>query len=219
MGSSSGCVPLKEKFVPQTELIETWMQEFYGECHMKSSWVVTLALAFGLLIGLPMGHFLFQPSVQPSDTGLQKQLVELYDQVVNLQSQVVGLQSENISLHRENAQLQTKNSNLQAENTNLQDKINLLETPRIVTRLGVRDCNWDSSSMRLYIAGEDWNAGAGPANNCSLHVVLYQGKSVAVDTRIDLGTLDSGSETDIAENIHYRGAALSNWSIVPEFSP
>ena len=66
------------------------MQEFYGECPMKSSWVVTLALAFGLLVGLPMGYFLFQPSVQSSDTGLQKQLVALSGQVMNLQGQVVG---------------------------------------------------------------------------------------------------------------------------------
>jgi hypothetical protein len=66
------------------------MQEFYGGCLMKSIWVVTLAVAFGLLIGFPMGHFLFQPPVQTSDTGLQKQLVELNGQVISLQVQVVG---------------------------------------------------------------------------------------------------------------------------------
>jgi hypothetical protein len=42
---------------------------------------------------------------------------------------------------------------------------------------------------------------------------------VVNETNIELGTLDSVSWTDVEVNIHYSGSALTNWTIVPMFSP
>lgn len=91
---------------------------------------------------------------------------------------------------------------------------------RLVTRLGANDMryNYTGSDIRLYISGEVWNVGTEAAQNCSLHVTLYQGNTVAKDTYIELGTINGGSFKDVAANIYYTGESLSNWTIIPEYA-
>ncbi len=186
---------------------------------MNSNVKAVIGLALGIMLGLSAGY-LHLNSVSPVAEGFfQKRVADLVAQVAGLQTEISVLQSEKISLQSQNVQLQTENSALQSENANFQDRIAQLETPRIVTRLGVRDCNWDANKMRLYIAGEVGNIGYIPAKNCSLHVVLYRGTVVVNETNVELGTLDSGSWAAVKANIHYQGSALTNWTIIPMFSP
>ena len=103
-------------------------------------------------------------------------------QVDDYRSQVADLQSEKASLQN---QLQTQ-----------QGKAN---PPKLVTRLGVKDVRaspyanhpW-SGNIRFFVSGEVWNVGQVPAYNCTLHVVLHQGATVANDTYVTLGTIKPG---------------------------
>ena len=186
-------------------------------------WVV-MGILLGLVIGLPSGYLSVQSNLQNVNSVLQGRVLDLESQTAGLQSQMSSLQGQKVNLQRENADLQKANVDLQGnnsalrnENAKIQDQIIQLEQPRLVTRLGVRDCNWDYSSMRLYIQGEVWNAGAVTAEHCSLHVTLYRGSSVAEDKYVQLGLIASGSYIDISENVHYSGSALTNWTIIPEY--
>ena len=60
--------------------------------------------------------------------------------------------------------------------------------------------------------------GTETALNCSLHVTLYQGITVAEDTYIRLGDIGGGSFVDVGKNIYYSGDALTNWTIIPDYS-
>lgn len=151
--------------------------------------------------------------LQSEKTNLETQITNLENQAANLQNQTDSLQSENSKLEDENAAKQ-----------NLIDQIRLRGAPKIVTRLGATDVRqspaaghpW-SGVIRLYIGGEVWNVGTGPALNCSLHVTLYQGNIVANETYVKLGTINAGSYTNVKADIYYTGTALTNWTIIPEF--
>jgi hypothetical protein len=106
-----------------------------------------------------------------------------------------------------------------AENKNLKTQTNQVAMPQLATRLGSRNCNWDSADLRLYIQGEVWNVGASAAENCSLHVTLYSGNFTAHETHLQIGSIQSGSYEDVAENVHYSGFTLTDWTIVPESNP
>ena len=75
-----------------------------------------------------------------------------------------------------------------------------------------------SGVIRFYISGEVWNLGTGAARDCRLHVTLYQGETVANDTYVELGTINAGTYVDVATNIYYSGEALTNWTIIPEYT-
>ena len=136
---------------------------------------------------------------------LQSKLTNLREQANNLQSgnanltaQVASLESQVANLSNQTNSLQTENSNLQSEKASLQSQLSQLSQgkvpPRLVTRLGARELryNYSGQDLRLYITGEVWNVGAEAAVNCSLHVTLYQGDTVAEDTYIELGTINGG---------------------------
>jgi len=78
--------------------------------------------------------------------------------------------------------------------------------------------DYPGQDIRLYISGEIWNVGTAAAQNCKLHVTLYQGDTVAKDTYIELGTINAGSFVDVASNVYYAGDALTNWTLVPEYN-
>ena len=127
-------------------------------------------------------------------------------------------------LQKQAADLRNQINNLQSEKANLQNQLSQAGAPKIVTRLGVKDVRstpaeghpW-SGRIRLYVAGEVWNVGTNAAQNCRLHVTLYQGDVVANDTYIELGTIADGSWKDVATDIYYEGVALTNWTIMSEF--
>jgi cell division protein FtsL len=127
-------------------------------------------------------------------------------------------------LQKQVDELERQAANLQSEKASLQNQLSQAEAPKIVTRLGVKDVRsspaeghpW-SGRIRLYVAGEVWNAGTEAVQNCRLHVTFHQGEVMANDTYIELGTIAIGSWKDVAANIYYEGVALTNWTIIPEF--
>ena len=183
-------------------------------------------------------YFYSQQNVFANDSSLQTQVANLRSQIASLSSQASSLQGENAnltarigdlegqaaSLSNQTNNLQSENSKLLGEKANLQSQLNLLSQEKVpaklVTRLGARDMryNYSGSDIRLYITGEVWNVGTEAAVNCSLHVTLYQGVTVAKDTYIELGTIAGGSFTDVARNIYYTGDALTKWTITPEYN-
>jgi regulator of replication initiation timing len=182
-------------------------------------------------------YFCLQQGVFATDSSLQEQVADLQSQLANLSNQTSSLQNENAnltsriadlegqaaSLSNQTSSFQSDNSNLQDEKTNLQSQLSLLSQAKVpaklVTRLGASDMryNYSGQDLRLYITGEVWNVGTEAVQNCSLHVTLYQGYTVAKDTYIELGTINGGSYTEVARNIYYTGDKLTKWTITPEF--
>jgi regulator of replication initiation timing len=176
------------------------------------------------------------------DNGLKKQAANLQSQLAilsnqtdslqsektNLETQVTNLENQTAYLQNQTDSLQSENSKLQDENAAVQnqiDQVRLSGAPRIVTRLGATDVRstpaeghpW-SGVIRFYISGEVWNIGTGSARDCRLHVMLYQGETVANDTYVELGTINAGTYVDVAEDIYYFGETLTNWTIIPEYT-
>ena len=195
------------------------------------------AITVVLIVSLAAnGYFCSQQGVFATDSSLQEQVADLQSQIANLSSQTSSLQGENAnlasqiadlegqaaSLSNQTSSLQGENSNLLEEKANLQSQLSLLSQGKVpatlVTRLGANDMryNYSGQDLRLYITGEVWNVGTEAAQNCSLHVVLYQGDTVAKDTYIKLGTIAGGSYTGVTRNIYYTGDALTRWTITPE---
>lgn len=185
-----------------------------------------MGILLGALVGLPSGYLLMQNNARDVDLALQTRIADLESQTVALQTQLGNLQSHNAELQAENsgiqaanAELQGNNSSLQTQNAVLQNRVVQLCQPRLVTRLGSKDCNWDSNDMRLYIQGEVWNVGAVTARNCSLHVTLYRGNITIQDTEVALGSIESGTYMNVSANLHYSGSALAYWTIIPQYCP
>jgi regulator of replication initiation timing len=143
---------------------------------------------------------------------LETQLKTLEDQMANLQNQADNFKNENAHIRDENVGIQNRINQMKQEGF-----------PKIVTRLGATDVRsspaeghpW-SGVLRLYISGEVWNMGTASARDCRLHVTLYQGKIVANDTYVEMGTIKAGTYVDVAANIYYTGEALTDWTIIPE---
>jgi chaperonin cofactor prefoldin len=191
-----------------------------------------------LIASLVLNAYFYTQNGSAPDNSLLTQVTDLQSQLANLQEQITNLESGNANLtvqvanlESQTANLRNQTSNLQSQNVNLQNKKSELQTqlnqldqgivaPKIVTRLGARDMryNYSGQNLRLYISGEVWNVGTETAQNCSLHVTLYQGGTVSKDTYIELGTINGGSHTDVARNIYYAGEALTKWTITPEYS-
>ncbi|MFB3889133.1 MAG: hypothetical protein ACE14S_06550 [Candidatus Bathyarchaeia archaeon] len=206
---------------------------------------VTLALMLAILVGsLAANGYLYaqQQQVSTARENLERRRADLQGQAAilntrtsslqgekaNLEAQVASLERQTADLQNQTANLESENSKLQSENAAIQaqiDQISQHGAPKIVTRLGATDVRstpaaghpW-SGVIRFYVSGEVWNVGTGVARDCRLHVTIYQGEVVANDTYIGLGTIDAGSYADVAANIYYTGDALTNWTIIPEYT-
>jgi regulator of replication initiation timing len=183
-------------------------------------------------------YFYSQKGVFAADSTLQEQVGNFRSQLANLTNQASSLQDENanltthiidhegqaVDLRNQKGSLQGENSILLGENVDLQSQLNLLTQgkipAKIVTRLVANDMryNYSGQDIRLYITGEVWNVGTETALNCSLHVKLYQGTTVAADMYLPLGDIAGGSFVDVGRNIYYIGGALTNWTIIPEYN-
>jgi hypothetical protein len=163
------------------------------------------------------------PDLQNQIADSRSQAGQLLNDTATLESQDADLENQVHTLQNQTNSLQIENSNLKSKNAELQNQQNLLsqrKTPaKLVTRLGANDLryNYSGQDIRLYITGEVWNVGTETAQNCSLHVTLYQGDTVTKDTYIPLGDIAGGSFTDVGRNIYYTGDALTNWTVAPEF--
>jgi len=143
-------------------------------------------------------------------------IVQLYSLIVD--SSIVQKQVDDFK--NQVADLQTKKASLENQ---LQTQQSSANSPKLVTRLGLKDVRaspyanhpW-SGNIRFYLSGEVWNVGQIPAYNCRLHVVLYQGATVANDTFVMLGTIKPGTFVDVSANIYYVGEALTSWNVTPE---
>ncbi len=196
--------------------------------------IISVILAASLATNV---YFCLQQGVFATNSRLKEQVADLRGQLVDLNSQMSSLQGENAnltiqitalegqasSLNNQTNSLQGENTKLFEEKADLQRQLSLLSQgkapAKIVTRLGARDMryNYSGQDLRLYVTGEVWNVGTEAAVNCSLHVTLYQGDTVAKDTYIELGTIAGGSYMDVARNIYYMGDALTRWTITPEY--
>ena len=152
-----------------------------------------LILASVILLGsLAVNTYLLAQlySLTMDNSSVQKQVDDVRSQVADLQSEKASLQG----------QLQTQQSRA--------------NSPELVSRLGVKDVRaspyanhpW-SGRIRFYVSGEVWNVGKVPAYNCKLHVVLYQGATMANDTYVMLGTIKPGSFVNVSANVYYEGEA------------
>ncbi len=125
----------------------------------------------------------------------------------------------NADLKAQASELNALASALDSETAELKNQLNQLsqEGPKLVTRLGARDMrfNYTGQETRLYISGEIWNVGESAAHNCKLHIIIYQGITVANNTYIELGAIDAGAYVDVAWNVYYMGDALTNWTLTP----
>ncbi len=206
---------------------------------MKTKLALT-TISIALILSLAANAYLYHLNQQDSTTAnqlkdtiteLQNQIVSLNDQTNNLQNRKSDLETRLFNLQAEAKDLQNSSLILQSENTDLQNENALIQSqideggrPKIITRLGATDIRespapghpW-SGQIRLYISGEVWNLGSGIARNLRLHVTLYQTGTVANQTNIELGNIEAGSWADVAANINYSGAALTNWTIIPEY--
>ena len=117
----------------------------------------------------------------------------------------------------EDGGLEGQIADLQNQVSALQNDVNSLKAAKLVTRLGASDNRPLLGSKSLFVQGSIWNVGTNPAQNCKLHVVLYQGQTVAKDTYINLGTINGETYTEISENVYYEGSSLSDWTITPEW--
>lgn len=108
-------------------------------------------------------------------------------------------------------------ADLQNQISALQNEIDSLKAANLVTRLGATDEKPWLSTDYLHVTGSVINVGTNAAYNCKLHVILYQGQTVAKDTYINLGTIVGEGYVDVDEKVYYEGSALTNWSITPEW--
>ena len=99
----------------------------------------------------------------------------------------------------------------------LQNEIDSLKASKLVTRLGASDQKPLLATNYLQVTGAVWNVGTNTAHNCRLHVIIYQGQTVAKDTYINLGTINGEGYVDVNEKVYYEGSALTDWNITPEW--
>ncbi len=205
---------------------------------MKSI-LALIAISTFLAVSLGANAYFYeqQNRLALSNSDLQNQALDLQNQVANCTEQIGVLQDGNANLtaqvanlrsHVENlgnqtSNLQTENSNLQSKKAQLQSQTNQTNPAtgsKLVTRLGASDMQYDyaGSDIRLYISGEVWNVGTDIARNCKLHVTLYRGSTVVKDTYVELGTIYPATFREVTNNIYYTGVALTNWTIIPEYT-
>ena len=113
--------------------------------------------------------------------------------------------------------LQNQIATLQNEKSTLQNEIDSLKASKLITSLGVTDQKPWLSTDYLQVTGTVWNVGTNTANNCKLHVILYQGQTIAKDTYINLGAINGETSVSINEKVYYEGSALTDWDITPEW--
>ena len=106
---------------------------------------------------------------------------------------------------------------LQNQISSLEDDVNSLKAAKLVTALAVTDQRPTYGTPYFEISGTVWNVGTLTATNCRLHVIVYQGSSIAKDTYIGLITINSESYKKVFEQIYYTGSQITNWEIIPEW--
>ena len=125
-------------------------------------------------------------------------LVSSTSNYIDLQNQMMDLQSRYDKL----------SNDYQALKYSQVIKINLEETD-------VRPYN---GTPYLHVRSIVVNFGNDNAIDCRLHVILYQGRVVAKETDIILGSISGRNWVAVDEKVYYIGGPLSNFSVTPTWT-
>jgi hypothetical protein len=168
-------------------------------------------------------------SLQNQTQNLQSQIGELQNQSNTDNNTIAALNATITNLLKQNHTLKNENENLQAQVENLTSQLG----PNLSTNLIANDVNYlvplntniptpppivkTPEYNHLLIRGTVDNTGWKTAYHCKLHVILYQGNTIAADTHIELGTIYGHSSVLLDGNtVLYKGIRLTNWEIFPE---
>jgi hypothetical protein len=152
-------------------------------------------------------------------TALQSDIISLQNQLANNATQIEQLKvtlakTQNLLEYFQNRTLVLYPFEKEALQAALYN--DSLNTPFLITRLGVKDVN-DSSGTRLFIQGNVYNIGTATAYNCRLHVTIHLSNATVLNQDIKLSDLTIYSSTYVSQNIPYSGVQLDKWEIIPEF--
>jgi hypothetical protein len=101
--------------------------------------------------------------------------------------------------------------------TDLQSQINSLEASNLTRiSLGESDNRPANGTPYLHIVSVIVNLGTKTAYSCNLHVILYQGNTIAKDTYVLLGTIFGQTGISTTDDVQYSGSALTAWTITTE---
>ncbi len=138
-------------------------------------------------------------------------------EVLELRNQIDTLTDETKTLQNQTDLLTEEKNSLQSQVNDLSIEVNDLQAPKLVTRIiSTHEKPLDSENY-LHLIGSVINVGTNNANNCRLHVVLYQDGAVAIDTYIDLGEIRGEGFLDIDKQVFYTGSEIIAWSIDAEW--
>lgn len=167
---------------------------------------------------------------------LQNQISSLVDAKNAMQNQIDTLQTINTTY--QNYMVNYNHSNLEYEVLHLNftsyvdahsyndsqydalinERDNLKAAKLIFVNLGVQDTRPWQQTPYLYFTGEVCNVGNDTALNCRIHIIAYQGSTVALDSYIILGVINGESWVNIDEKLYYSGSAITNPTATLEWS-
>jgi len=134
-------------------------------------------------------------------------------------TQVGDLNVRLTNLEAEKKTLRTQIGNLTAKINNMTGQIDALEASKLIqVNLNVEDVRPLPAESYLHISGEIVNVGTNPAYNSKLHVVAYQGLVLAIDTHIQLGTINGQSWITVDSNIPYSGSPIDIYTVVAKWT-
>lgn len=170
-----------------------------------------------IIVMIGAGAYLFTdlqnqiPSLKDENSSLQDQITTLNEEKNNLGNQVTQLQLDKTSLQNE---ISRKDSQI----LSLSSQITGLQSPNLIKiNLGEEDNRTWLATPHLRVQAVIVNLGTNIAYRCKLHVILYQGTLVAVDTDIPLGSIAGREWVTMDEQVSYSGSALTSWSVIPEW--
>ena len=100
---------------------------------------------------------------------------------------------------------------------NLQNQINTLRAPLLIRiNLGESDNRPWFGTPYLRIESAIVNVGTNTAYNCKIHVIMYQGATIAKDTYVLLGTISGRAGISTTNDVQYVGSTLAGWTITLE---
>jgi hypothetical protein len=134
-------------------------------------------------------------------------------------SEYNSLQSTYNNYQSTHSHTDSEYDSLSSQNTNLQNQIASLEAPNLIRiNLGESDNRPWLGTPYLHIQSAITNVGTNTAFNCKLHVVLYQGATIAKDTYVLLGTISGRAGISTTNDVQYSGSALTGWTITPQWT-
>jgi len=148
---------------------------------------------------------------------------ELTDDNTGLLTEIEALETERDSLKKQSSTLVLERDNALADVTLLGAEVNQLRSGRLMTNLGSFDNRDNDLQPFIHVYGVVWNVGTEPAVNCRIHVAGKQGDVIAVDTYIELQTINGyepyqyTSFKEIDERIYYYGTHLTEKTVTIEY--